>query len=404
MFLSSCAVFSKLFFLLKQKYLNCSMESLNRNQCCRYYNQNDIVKVLQALNSSIQHAAIYIEICKAIARYWDVPEDIFLIPQLTVSQVNEKEGTSLSSHLQQHALGKESQSVEAVDAKNVTGSAICTVMSSSAKNSLDQTIQNRDQTSFVTQLAEPSGLSNRHTSDRPTMINHGPISSHSWFPNVIHVPIIKSLHSKDHHDGRVGEGNRRLEGDCTYYGSLFNPQAYMNYYVHGYFAASAAANLATLLPEEDLISEAHTPRNPKRAVSAISQQIKAFASTASRFFWPSPERKLWEVPRERCGWCYTCQAPPSSRRGCTLNAAASFAIRGAMKFLNNHPIKNGEQCLSSISTYISFIGKSFYGLISGPFLNENFRKKWHETVENGLSFSVLKALLLDVSEYGTPFL
>lgn len=79
-----------------------------------------------------------------------------------------------------------------------------------------------------------------------------------------------------------------------------------------------------------------------------------------------------------------------------LNAAASTATRGAMKILGIHTIKNGERSLSSISTYISLTEKSFRGLISGPFVNENFRRRLHEALENISSHSVLKLLLLEV--------
>ncbi|MCD9641191.1 hypothetical protein HAX54_027260 [Datura stramonium] len=42
----------------------------------RYYNKNDIPRVLQALNANAQHTTLYMEICKGIMQYWKIPGNV----------------------------------------------------------------------------------------------------------------------------------------------------------------------------------------------------------------------------------------------------------------------------------------------------------------------------------------
>ncbi|KAM2079646.1 hypothetical protein ACFX1R_027129 [Malus domestica] len=86
--------------------------------------------------------------------------------------------------------------------------------------------------------------------------------------------------------------------------AFYKPHAYINYYMHEEFAASAASKLAAIISEETRVSDSHALGNPRKAASAnITLQTKAFSLTASRFFWPSSKKKLVEFLKERCGWC-----------------------------------------------------------------------------------------------------
>lgn len=187
---------------------------------------------------------------------------------------------------------------------------------------------------------------------------------------------------------------------CLYKGSSFKITGYINQYFHGDFAASAAANLVSC--EENQARESGSSDNHREAWSAsIALQNKAFSLAATRFFWPNTEKKLVEVPRERCGWCFTCKTAVTSKKGCLLNAAASNAIRWATKVLAGvRPVKNGEDGrLSSIATYIMFMEESLSGLLVGPFLNVMFRKQWRKKVEHATSCNAIKIPLLEVSTY-----
>lgn len=206
---------------------------------------------------------------------------------------------------------------------------------------------------------------------------------------------------------RVGNACGSPSSWFLYMGSSFSRTGYINLYLHGDFSASAAANLAVLSHEENQVSECHSSDNHQKVMCfSIALQVKAFASAAVRFFWPNAEKKLAEVPRERCSWCFSCKAPVASKRGCLLNAAASNATRGAMKVLAGvRPVNNGrDDRLSGIGTYIMFMEESLSGLLVGPFLNDTFRKQWRRQLEQATTCSEIKILLLEVSIFSFFFL
>ncbi|KAM3303036.1 DDT domain-containing protein PTM [Capsicum chacoense] len=186
---------------------------------------------------------------------------------------------------------------------------------------------------------------------------------------------------------------------CVYMGSSFKPQGYINSYLHGDFAASAAASLAVLSSEETQGSETRVSDKRKQMAASFLHQAKAFSSVAMRFFWPNMEKKIVEVPRERCSWCLSCKAPVASKRGCLLNAAASNAIKGPMKILSGlRPAKGGEGSLPGIATYIILMEESLIGLIGGAFQSAAFRNQWRKEAEEATSCSVIKSLLLELEE------
>ncbi|KAL8029669.1 hypothetical protein ABFX02_14G240300 [Erythranthe guttata] len=187
---------------------------------------------------------------------------------------------------------------------------------------------------------------------------------------------------------------------CSYMGSSFKTSGYINYYLHGDFSVSAATNLALLSSEENQVIKSRSSDNKgKVKCASVALQVKAFSSAAVRFFWPNTEKKLVEVPRERCSWCFSCKAHATNKKGCLLNAAASNAIRGAMKvFAGVRTAKNGDGRISGIATYIIFVQESLSGLLVGPFVNDNFRKQWRKEVEQATTCHALKILLLELEE------
>jgi len=216
--------------------------------------------------------------------------------------------------------------------------------------------------------------------------------------NDIKLPMNLSLQAKGDQSA-FGKCKGSFTNDFVYTGSSYKPQSYINCYMHGDFAASAAANLA-VLSSEDSRSVGHVSDNLGKATSGNTYLLaKAFSQTASRFFWPSSEKKLVEVPRERCGWCLSCKALISSKKGCMLNHAALSATKNAMKILSGlAPVRIGEGIIPSIATYVIYIEESLRGLIVGPFLSECYRRHWRKQVERATSFSDIKPLLLKVSD------
>jgi hypothetical protein len=82
----------------------------------------------------------------------------------------------------------------------------------------------------------------------------------------------------------------------------FKPNAYINYYVLGDIAASAAANLASRSVEDN--KSVNRRASFKKTLSAtILEQVKTFSKAPLKFCWPSYKKKSMEPPKERCGWC-----------------------------------------------------------------------------------------------------
>lgn len=419
--------------------------SMSDKLCLRYYNQKDIVKVLEAINSSAQHTTLYLEICKGIIRYWNIPDNMFSLPQVNEmqgDQVNDND-IKISSQPFDSSVDGGQKILGAAGIENVSGltggdavtiatsvqtfaneTACCEIAghhissnSNMVKNGppVDMKllehikVDSASSSGSVTQQADPSDTTHHGSVDRSSISNYVMCTSKNssgscnGYPDGIGLPNFKSYQSKHCYSVGVGGGAQNVGETCMYTGALFRPQAYINNYIHGCIAATAAANLATLSAEEGQISEVHVSGSSKKLTSAGSHQMKAFISATPRFFWPISEKKLGEVPRERCGWCYTCKAQVISRRGCMLNAAALLATKSTIKILGGlPPTKNGQGNLSSIVTYILLIEESFRGLIVGPFLGMTQRKEWRERLVEAADCTAVKGLLLELEEHIRP--
>ncbi|XP_024632372.1 DDT domain-containing protein PTM isoform X5 [Medicago truncatula] len=332
--------------------------------CHKYYNQNDIHKVIQVLYASVQHRQVYSGICMAMLQYWNIPE--------SSSHLCVPNGTHLSS----------SSKIDENDHKGFTlGKAEYgpDFVVSTINHQSDMSCPNPDNKSTASISSKCSLVSNQ-------FINYGNANDTS-------LP----LQTNGDQTG-FGKCKGNITSNFVYMGCSYKPQSYINNYMHGDFSASAAANLA-IVSSEDSRSEGHvfdlkkaTPDNPNLVA-------KAFSLTASRFFWPNSDKKLGEVIRERCSWCLSCKAIVSSKKGCMLNHAAIYAIKSAAKILSGlAPVRSGEGISPSISTYVIYLEESLHGLVDGPFLSENYRKLWRKQMERATSFSNIKPLLLIFEE------
>lgn len=386
----------------------------------RYYYDKDIPKVLQALNANVQHYSLYLEICKGIIQYWELPVDI-IFPNGRLSDIRmQGEGTtsgfltpSLNS-LVTESPGEENTAscvTEFGPGIALLGSLRMEPMQNEHQGAVSRPdglcLANID--SIARQSNTPIASSPSEQIQAKSIVSTGSVGQQlvpsEWTeqegPNLVKTTIHTSSHSN-----YLGQINGTYAGvmvshgrGCLLMGSSFKPQGYINSYLHGDFAASAAASLAILSSEENQGSETRVSDNRRKQLSAsFLLQAKAFSSVAVRFFWPNTEKKLVEVPRERCSWCLSCKATVSSKRGCLLNAAASNAIKGAVKILSGlRSAKGGEGSYPGIATYIILMEESLTGLIDGPFQSAAFRKQWRKQAEQATSCSVIKSLLLEVS-------
>ncbi|KAK4441253.1 DDT domain-containing protein PTM [Sesamum alatum] len=410
--------------------------SINSGNCLRYYNRHDIPGVLHALYSKAEHFIMYSGICRGIMQYWQLPQEI--LPCKEISEVGfhlaNKTGSGYCVPQSVNLLDKSVPEMTDVDNTGSHENGSCEDLFAScltycvqqpvlSANSLDTVIKSdrhkdptREQSGIIMTMTEPTSFSSSiGQPDDPCELSQQSTSS------VTQTVSCPTININVNHRGPLNgtsveakastpclERNNRVDGKTCgssydgylYMGSYFKATDYINYYLHGDFAASAAANLAVLSSEENKVPESLSSDNRRKAMSAsIALQVKAFSSVAMRFFWPNMEKKLVEIPRERCSWCFSCKAAVASKRGCLLNAAALNATRGTMKALAGvHPVKNGDWRLSSIAAYIMFMEESLRGLIVGPFLNATFRKQWRNQVEQATSCNVIKILLLELEE------
>lgn len=410
--------------------------SINSEVCLKYYHRHDIPRVLQALHSKVEHVTIYSNICQGILQYWEMPEDI--LPRNRTSETDiqladHKESSVCATHLASSVdkLVPESLEVENTGSCETISSGNLVVSSLKISfqdpmpsgNFMDtelppdlqgNSVTARKQsnsllkprmtepaifTGSVGQAADCFELSQQSTSSISEVVSHGIINCREPVSGtLVHSKV--SLPCEKLKDGVDTESCRSSLESFLYTGSSFKMQGYINYYLHGEFAASAAANLAVLSSEESQVPESRSLDNHKKVMSAsVSLQVKAFSSAAMRFFWPITEKKLLEVPRERCSWCFCCKAQVTSKRGCLLNAAASNTTKGALKALTGlRSVKNGEGSLPGISAYVLFMEESLGGLIVGPFLNDTFRKRWHKQIEQATNYNAVKILMLELEE------
>ncbi|KAG5566604.1 hypothetical protein RHGRI_002233 [Rhododendron griersonianum] len=429
--------------------------SIKSEPCLRYYNMKDIPKALQALHSSLHHIPVYSEICRGVSQYWGIQNDI--LPRLETIKMFEQSATiqddvehcnalftlsSKGSHeildpaegenlpscktdnrvrdvvvqsLESHkVMGFNKSSLDTITqpkhpsqqrSGDILAKQVCLLKNTelSEQSKVDPTIYSGS----VMQQADSSDLTHQSLSGKPSFIDSGTCTSgnsnDSYGGQVsgIHVAVNNTHSQTKEGGGRVsGRGYKISSDGYSYMGSHFKPQAYVNNYTHGDFAASAAAKLAILLPEENQVSGSQASDKRKKVVAANNLlQVKAFSSAAIRFFWPNCEKKLVEVPRERCGWCLSCKAAVSCKKGCLLNAAVSNAIKGAMKIIAGlRTLKNGEGSLPGIATYVIFMEESLCGLTVGLFRSATYRKQWRKQVEKATTCSEVKVLLLELEE------
>lgn len=220
-------------------------------------------------------------------------------------------------------------------------------------------------------------------------------SSFNFLPKKESISVINESRLKCHINGdmyHISQMNSRLP-------ALFQPHAYINQYIQGDIAASAAANLAVLASEESNVSEARVSSNPRKAMAASTAlQMKAISGATSNFFWPGLDKKLMEIPRERCGWCIACKASSTWKRGCLLNLAATNAQkRFARNFCCLRRVKHFESHLPIVAAHIAHMEESLRGLISGPLSHMQYNKQWHKLAREASSCKALKFLLLEVS-------
>ncbi|CAJ2654590.1 unnamed protein product [Trifolium pratense] len=404
----------------------------NNEVCLRYYNQKDIPKVVQLLYESTLHRPMYYGICMAVLQYWNISENFLPLPAST--ETNMKDETEFYAPLlpppseDNHkpvslvkgenspttaSLIHNDNRVPSLDALQVSTQSSALHSNGIARSEEGLTVVNNiaaeTRIEAITSAGSVSHQSDTNLQNSVNMsttvdaVNCSLVKSqlsHCGHANDMGLPLNFSLLNKENAPVGFGKYESNVNDDFCYFGFSYKPTSYINCYMHGDFSASAAAKFAMISSEESK-SEGHASDSNKKTISAYTYlQAKAFSLAASRFFWPSSEKKPVEVPRERCGWCLSCKANVASKRGCMLNHALISATKSAMRILAKFsPLRSGDGSFpSTIATYILYMEKCLHGLVVGPFINASYRNNWRKQVEQATTLGALKPLLLNLEE------
>ncbi|KAK8447246.1 hypothetical protein SEVIR_8G027707v4 [Setaria viridis] len=409
----------------------------------RYYNRYDVVKVLQRLALS----DAYVDICSQIEEYW---KHLVGIAQSERSKIGKEVGVS---HTPQPGM------LSFTPMKAGDGSIWTTLKDGgdSKTVALPQTYMQQKFVSNEEQKCMPSLVAaaeknaevcnqtlsaqyNIHNTPRngafgPSVVSsishqNGSIVKGAY--NIAHAQPTQSISRPDlptnvgsngmPREGTVSTISAKAESFCpSYQGkqhlqlfaersgnmsggkaakfSSFKPQAYMNLYNHGNIAASAAANLAVITSDEGKVSASKQTANPRKRMAADnSLQLKAFSSAAAQFVWPSTEKKLMEVPRDRCGWCLACRSSAiGNKKACFLNMATANAAKGSARILSvMHVIKNSDSHFPSIVAYLANMEESLRGLLVGSLQDAQQKERWHQQLREASNCRTVIPLLLEL--------
>jgi hypothetical protein len=396
--------------------------SSNTESYARYYNCYDVIKVLQVLVLLDAHT----DICRRIMEYWKHLHDIF---QSERSRIGKEVG---ASHTPQ-------SNMLSFAPMKVGDGSVCTTLKDGMDSktvALPETnvqhgsLANQFTVSSTEQMEEPKRISSLGAvTEKNNEVSRHALSAH----NSIHNAPVNGafgISSVSHHNVSVVSGVSNIAqiqtAQCSFRPVLstsvsgimsggkpvklssFRPQAYIDLYTHGNIAASAAANLAVITSEEGKVSASQLAANPRKKMAADNAlQLKAFSSAASQFIWPSTEKKLMEVPRDRCGCCLACRSSAiGSKKACILNTATANAARGSARFLSAmRVIKNSDNHFASIVAYLANMEESLRGLLVGSLQDMQQKQRWHKQLQETSNCRAIIPLLLEVSQriHSFPF-
>ena len=78
-------------------FYDCRLNVKSDDFCLKYYNQNDIPRVLQVLYASEQHRPVYNGICMAMLEYWNISENFLPLCVSKLPPMIEEEHKAVSS-------------------------------------------------------------------------------------------------------------------------------------------------------------------------------------------------------------------------------------------------------------------------------------------------------------------
>ncbi|KAM0940325.1 putative transcription factor interactor and regulator LIM family [Dioscorea sansibarensis] len=435
-------------FLGTCNYLLVCGISPNAEAYMRYYNQDDITKVLNAISFTMENASMYADISSGISKYWQIAPCTMVIGDtpllkefssdfpICATLVNETkntydDGDNSANVVARNVLDNKGIICQKEDGyEGVVNSSNLSADQYYLRDLEKQNLVNHDlcwkaQNVHVKHEKSVSFTpANSHKQlGNGTIETDVPDTKHGSTKHFAHLSIrtrgngssicgniankaafstesqVRTIYNTSKRQSQTHGEKIRLGSDKSSRAmAIFKPHDYVNQYALGDVAAYAAANLNALDPEYSMLLEARgSSNNRKISTAQTAMQLKAFSAACVCFMWPNSEKKFVEVPRERCGWCLACKGSTTNKKGCLLNLVASNATKGSAKYISGlRSTKHEEIHLSVIATHISCMEESLHGLLIGSLLGMDYNKQWHKLLRETTNCRILKFLLLEL--------
>ncbi|KAL0736035.1 hypothetical protein Bca4012_012245 [Brassica carinata] len=308
----------------------------NGSGSVNYYHVNDVILVLEQLNSC---GSFYIGVTSAIKKHWNIPVKAPLSApekQATSGVKKRLEETSSNggSHLRCHRTrGKISGSATRPDVLNISseGSA------ETAHNGLDvQSLHEPESSSILDVMKEPNTVNTRK---------------------------------------EVGPNAQSESG-------------YRNQYIF--------AQMTTAISEEMARNSPDSTNDMRFHEEIASAQVKTILMKTTKFQWRNIQGLYIDAWKEKCGWCHSCKSEDAgSQKNCLFNMSLG-ALRGPSEseIANNQPIDNKSHLMAIIWQLLSMESR-LKGLLVGPWLNPQHSSIWREHILKASSISSLRHSLVE---------
>ncbi|XVE59950.1 hypothetical protein DITRI_Ditri05aG0087600 [Diplodiscus trichospermus] len=164
----------------------------------------------------------------------------------------------------------------------------------------------------------------------------------------------------------------------------------------GYMNCYSFAQTASLVLEELMHKPAEKTNEDslKSAEEIIAMQMKVILKKSNRFNWPDIHNLYADARKENCGWCFSCRYPTDDTdclfkitSGCVQEVS-----KGEMVRLQSKWMKKGH--VIDVICHIFSIENRLHGLLSGPWLNQQYIKIWHKNILKESNIASAKHLLL----------
>ncbi|XWS71212.1 hypothetical protein CRYUN_Cryun03dG0119300 [Craigia yunnanensis] len=390
-------------------YYNCSgyllvLDSCDAEHSLNYYQRDDLNIVLDVLKSS---DILYSDLIKAICKQWDV------------AVVSNGAGSNLDflNSVCSETLKKEQIPTVSTSLPPVASAEICAIKNKAvddgkpeekevAENSGQLDVEVTESANLLdlvagTEIPSISSEGSAETMQMGSVIHNFQKQGSVEFSNQSEIPgkpstledcslIFNGLDTKQESKTKSASQQtpcvinaKRGDASETQPGT-----GYFNYYS---FAQAASLVVEELMQKP---SEKMNEDSLKSVEEIIAMQMKVILKKSNRFHLPDIHNQYVDACKENCGWCFSCRYPMDDTdclfkitSGCVQEVS-----KGEMVGLQSKWNKEGH--VMDVICHIFSIENRLHGLLSGPWLNQQYIKIWHKSILKASDIASVKHLLL----------